>query len=159
MITSSELGVRPLQRSDAELIVACRRDSQAFRELYDRWAETLLAYFHRRVYNPEVAADLLAETFAVVFEKAGRFRDIGRPGGAWLYGIAARELSRYFRKQRYELRVLARLGIERPVLDAESAAAIEALVDAGAEARRDRRSGLRAFAGWAPGSVRVDEVS
>jgi hypothetical protein len=33
------------------------------------------------------------------------------------------------------------------------------LVDAGAEARRDRRSGLRAFAGWAPESLRVDEVS
>ena len=47
-------------RSDAELIVASRDDPQAFRELYDRWAETLLAYSTRRVHSPEVAADLLA---------------------------------------------------------------------------------------------------
>jgi hypothetical protein len=46
--------------TDAELIVASRRDPRAFRELYDRWADKLLAYFYRRVLDPEVAADLLA---------------------------------------------------------------------------------------------------
>ena len=46
-----------------------------FRELYDRWAERLLAYFYRRVVDAEVAADLLAETFAVAFERRRRFRD------------------------------------------------------------------------------------
>lgn len=117
-------------RSDAELIVASRDDPQAFRELYDRWAETLLAYFYRRVHSPEVAADLLAETFAVAFEVCGRFRDVGKPGGAWLYGIGRKELSRYFRRERVELRAVQRLGIEVPVLDQHSAAAIEALVEA-----------------------------
>ncbi len=117
------------QRSDAELILASRQDSAAFRELYDRWAERLLAYFVRRVLDAEVAADLLAETFAVAFERRGRFRDLGRPGGAWLYGIAAKELSHYFRRQSVEMRAARRLGLERPELDAESAARIEALVD------------------------------
>ena len=55
-------------RSDAELIVASQDDPRAFRELYDRWAETLLGYFYRRVSDAEVAADLLAETFAVAYE-------------------------------------------------------------------------------------------
>lgn len=77
-------------RSDAELLVASRGEPQAFCELYDRWAEALLAYFYRRVRSPEVAADLLAETFAVAFEARGRFRDVGKPGGASLYGIARR---------------------------------------------------------------------
>ena len=117
------------QRSDAELILASRRDSASFRELYDRWAERLLAYFFRRVLDAEVAADLLAETFAVAFERRGRFRDLGRPGGAWLYGIAAKELSHYFRRQEVEMRATRRLGLDRPELDAESAARIEALVD------------------------------
>jgi len=45
--------------TDAELIVASRRDPAAFRALYDRWAERLLAYFYRRVYDAEVASDLL----------------------------------------------------------------------------------------------------
>lgn len=119
-----------MSRTDAELILASRRDERAFRELYDRWAETLFAYFYRRVFDREVAADLLAETFAVAFAKRGRFRDVGRPGGAWLYGIAVRELARYFRRRKVEMRALARLGAERPALDPEAAAAIDVMVEA-----------------------------
>jgi RNA polymerase sigma factor (sigma-70 family) len=116
--------------TDAELILASREDPRAFRELYDRWAERLLAYFYRRVLDAEVAADLLAETFAVAYERRRRFRDVGRPGGAWLYGIAAKELSHWFRRQEVERRAVRRLGIEVPALDEESVARIEALVDA-----------------------------
>ncbi len=118
------------RRSDAELILASGQDPAAFRELYDRWAERLLAYFFRRVLDAEVAADLLAETFAVAYERRGRFRDIGRPGGAWLYGIAGKEVLHYFRRRTVELRATRRLGLERPELDTESVAQIEALVDA-----------------------------
>jgi RNA polymerase sigma factor (sigma-70 family) len=114
-------------KSDAELIVASQTDPHAFRELYDRWAETLLAYFYRRVRDAEVSADLLAETFAAAYEGRGRFRDVGKPGGAWLYGIARRELSHYFRRSRVELDAVRRLGIAVPELDQESVAAIEAL--------------------------------
>ena len=117
------------RRSDAELIVASCEEPAAFRELYDRWAERLLAYFFRRVLDAEVAADLLAETFAVAFERRDRFRNVGRPGGAWLYGIAAKELSHYFRRAAVEMRAARRLGLERPELDAESQARIEALVN------------------------------
>jgi RNA polymerase sigma-70 factor, ECF subfamily len=115
--------------SDADLILAARNDPRAFRELYDRWAEPLIAYFYRRVLDPEIAADLLAETFAIAYEKRCRFRDIGRPGGAWLYGIAGRELSRYFRRRKVELRAVERLGLQRPQLDEDSIARIEALAD------------------------------
>jgi len=118
--------------TDAELILASRTDPSAFRELYDRWAKRLLAYFYRRVVDAEVAADLLAETFAVAYEKRHRFRDVGRPGGAWLYGIAAKELSHWFRRQEVEWRAVRRLGISVPALDEESIARIEALADADA---------------------------
>ena len=123
-------------RSDAELIVASQSDPRAFRELYDRWAETLLGYFYRRVSDAEVAADLVAETFAVAYEARSRFRDLGKPGGAWLYGIARRELSHYFRRRNVELRAVQRLGIDVPRVDAESIAAIEALEAAGADQAR-----------------------
>jgi RNA polymerase sigma factor (sigma-70 family) len=118
--------------TDAELIVASRRDPAAFRELYDRWADTLLARFYRRVFDAEVAADLLAETFAVAFERRHRVRDTGQPGAAWLYGIAAKELSHWFRHQAVERRAVRRLGIAVPALDDESIARIEALADAAA---------------------------
>lgn len=115
--------------TDAELIVASRHDPAAFRELYDRWADRLLAYLYRRVFDAEVAADLLAETFAVAYERRARFRDVGKPGGAWLYGIAARELSHWFRRQEVERKAIRRLGLEVPELDDESIARIEALSD------------------------------
>ena len=116
-------------RSDAELLLASRQDPRAFRELYDRWAEELLAYFYRRVLDPDVAADLLAETFAVAFERRRRFRDLGRPGGAWLYGIASKELSHFFRHRQVEKRAIRKLGVMVPVLDQESVQRIEAMID------------------------------
>lgn len=116
-------------RSDAQLILASGQDPAAFRELYDRWAEPLLAYFYRRVFDAEVAADLLADTFVVAYERRGRFRDVGRPGAAWLYGIASKELSHYFRRRSVERRATERMGLERPELDADSIARIEALAE------------------------------
>jgi RNA polymerase sigma-70 factor, ECF subfamily len=119
----------PSPLTDAELIIASRNDPAAFRELYDRWADRLLAYLYRRVMDPDVAADLLSETFAVAFERRGRFRDVGAPGSAWLYGIAAKEVARWFRRQDVERRAVKRLKLEVPVLDDESIARIEALAD------------------------------
>jgi RNA polymerase sigma-70 factor, ECF subfamily len=116
-------------KSDAELIVASSTDPRAFRELYDRWAERLLQYFMRRVFDAEIAADLTAETFAVAYERRLRFRDLGHPGGAWMYGIAAKELSHFFRRREVELRAARDLGLERPLLDEESEARINALID------------------------------
>jgi RNA polymerase sigma-70 factor (ECF subfamily) len=116
-------------RTDAELIIASRHDPRAFRELYDRWAERLLAYFYSRVRDADVAADLLAETFAVAYERRRRFRDLGRPGGAWLFGIARKELAHWFRRQDVDRRAVRRLRIEVPVLDDDSITRIEALDD------------------------------
>ena len=118
--------------TDAELLVASCHDPAAFRELYDRWAERLLAYFYRRVFDPEVAADLLAETFAVAFERRHRFRDMGRPGSAWLFGIAQKKLAHWVRHRAAEQRAVRRLGIVVPALDDESIARIEALADVAA---------------------------
>jgi len=118
-----------MARTDAQLLIASRDDPHAFRELYDRWADRLLAYFYRRTLDAEVAGDLLAETFAVAFERRRRFRDVGAPGANWLYGIAAKELSHWYRRQAVEQRAVRRLAIEVPALDDESIARIEALAE------------------------------
>lgn len=113
--------------SDADLIIRSRRDPEAFRELYDRWSESLLAYFYRRTFDAEASADLLAETFAVAFERRKRFRRIGRPGATWLFGIASRELSHWYRHQQVERKAVKKLDLQIPVLDEESIARVEAL--------------------------------
>jgi RNA polymerase sigma-70 factor (ECF subfamily) len=102
----------------------------------------VLQYFARRVFDVETAADLTAETFAVAYERRRAFHDMGRPGGAWLFGIAAKELSHFFRRREVELRAAGRLGLERPVLDEESAALIAALIE-GDDYRARLRDALR----------------
>jgi RNA polymerase sigma-70 factor (ECF subfamily) len=77
----------------------------------------------------------MAETFAAAFESRARFRDVGRPGGAWLYGIARRKLSHFYPHRQVEMQAARRLGMERAEIDEASAAQIAALVDL--DERRD----------------------
>jgi RNA polymerase sigma-70 factor (ECF subfamily) len=90
-------------------------------ELYDRNAEAILAFVVRRTWDPEVAVDILAETFAVALESRQRFRGLERDAaGAWLYGIARHQLADHYRRDGAQRRAVARLGIDRrPLTDIE----------------------------------------
>jgi RNA polymerase sigma-70 factor, ECF subfamily len=57
---------------------------------------------------------------------------MGRPGSAWLFGIAQKELAHWARHRAAEQRAVRRLGIVRPALGDESIARIEALADVAA---------------------------
>lgn len=116
-------------RADYELLAASRHDPAAFRAFYDRWSRSVLAYFQRRLHDPDVALDLTAETFAIAFERRFRFRWMGKSPGAWLFGIARRLLYRYLRSQEVEGRAVRRLGLEVPRNDEDSYRRIEELVD------------------------------
>ena len=118
-----------MTRTDAELLIASRDDPRAFRELYDRWADRLLAYFYRRVLDAEVAGDLLAETFAVAFERRRRFRDVGARAPPGCTGSPTRSSPTGSASRTVERRAIRRLAIEVPPLDDESIARIEALAD------------------------------
>ena len=101
-------------------------DPSAFWEVYDRWAEPAACYFYRRVPDPEVAADLMAETMAAAFESRSKFRDRGSRGRVALRDREA-QLAHYLRHRRVELSALKRLGLEIPELDDLSAVAIARL--------------------------------
>jgi RNA polymerase sigma-70 factor (ECF subfamily) len=116
--------------SDAELLARSGCDPEAFRALYERWAEPLLAFCYRRTFDAEVALELVAETFAIAYAKRERYRDRGRAVGAWLYGIARNEVAQYQRRQRVELKAVRRFALQMPALDEESTERIEELVDA-----------------------------
>jgi RNA polymerase sigma-70 factor (ECF subfamily) len=90
-------------------------------DLYDRHAETILAFLVRRTWDPEVAVDILAETFAVALEARRRFRGQDDEAAlAWLYGIARHYLADHFQRTGAQRRALTRLGIERrPLTDIE----------------------------------------
>ena len=82
------------------------------RALYEDHRDDLLAYLARRTADPEVALDLLAETFAQAIASQKKFRAGGDPVG-WLYGIAKKQLALYYRRGRIEQKALKRLDIER----------------------------------------------
>jgi RNA polymerase sigma-70 factor (ECF subfamily) len=69
-----------------------REDAEQFSRLYHETSHDLLAFLLRRCSTAEEAADCLAETYRIAWEKRNRLpaRDEARP---WLFGIA-RNVSR-----------------------------------------------------------------
>ena len=114
---------------DAELLTLSRTRSEAFAELYRRHAQDLLTFFVRRTLDPEVAAELTAETFAQAFASRSRFRDRGHGGAGWLYAIAKHHLARYYRQGAVDRRARARLRMPRREISPEDHERIEELID------------------------------
>ena len=68
--------------------------------IYRRMAAGLLVFFQRRVHDPEVATDLLADTFALAIERAHLFegRD-DRALSGWVWRIAQGVLREHERRE------------------------------------------------------------
>jgi RNA polymerase sigma factor (sigma-70 family) len=82
--------------------------------LYDRHSEELLVFLARRTADPQIALDLFGETFAQAIASARRYRgQTDDEAAGWLYTIARRQLSRYYRRGRIEQRAIERLKFER----------------------------------------------
>ena len=99
---------------DAALLKATPGDREAFATFYRRHEEAVLVFMLRRTGQPEVAADLTAEVFAAALAGAARFRFVGAPPAAWLFGIARNVLAASFRAARVQNKMRRRL--EMPVL-------------------------------------------
>jgi RNA polymerase sigma factor (sigma-70 family) len=124
-------------------------DPEDFGRFYDRYVQSLLAFFQRRTHDSEAAADLTAETFAAALVARGRYRPRSTPAAAWLFGIAQHKLADFRRRGSAESRMRARLGMERVAVDAEDAELIRWLGDDVAVAMvdglpADQRDAIRA---------------
>jgi RNA polymerase sigma-70 factor (ECF subfamily) len=104
------------ERTDAELLVASRRDADAFADFYRRHAERIVRYFAARVANPDAAGDLMAETFAAAFAAAPRYQPSDGPAVAWLFTIARSKLVDAYRRGAVQHRARRRLSMEPLVL-------------------------------------------
>jgi RNA polymerase sigma factor (sigma-70 family) len=105
-------------------------DPEAFVAFYRRHLPALLAYFLRRTGDPELTADLTAETFAAALRAAGRYRPGEGPELAWLYGIAAHKLADGRRRGRVEDEARRRLSLEPLAVDDDDLAAVVELAGA-----------------------------
>lgn len=124
----------------------------AFAAFYRRHGRLVMAYFVRRVREPQLAADLTAETFAQALASRHRFESRG-PGSAarWLFAIASHVRSTHARERVRDERRRAALELEPPPLSPNELAAI---VDAGREQSvldaldrlpEDQRAAIRAY--------------
>jgi RNA polymerase sigma-70 factor (ECF subfamily) len=118
------------RRTDQELLIAAMADEPAaFTMFYERHVDLVLAYLRRRTPNAEVAADLMAETFAaalLALHEQTPPHEIEVPV-AWLFGIARNKLHESYRRGRVEAAARERLGLEPLVLDDRDLALVDEL--------------------------------
>lgn len=111
-------------------------DPDEFTALYRREAELVLLFLTRRTFDPEVALELTAETFAEAWRSRRGLRGTSDgERGAWLVTIARRCLARWLERGRLERRALQRLSVQLPAFHEDDLAAIERR--AGLGARRE----------------------
>lgn len=95
--------------TDAVLLAGSRTD---FGAVFDRHAAEIYRYCARRI-GTEAVDDAVADTFAIAYERRGRF-DPSQPSALpWLYGIATNVLRRY-RAAEARYRKLIRPPATRP---------------------------------------------
>jgi RNA polymerase sigma factor (sigma-70 family) len=99
-------------------------DDDAFGVFYRHHLDPVVAFFRRRVAQPELAFDLAAGTFAAVVVSAGSYEGAAPPA-AWLYGIARNKLRESLRRGRVEHAARRRLGMEPIHLDDEDLERVE----------------------------------
>jgi RNA polymerase sigma-70 factor (ECF subfamily) len=114
-------------RSDDELLGRTPKDPEAFGEFYARHETAVLGFMLRRTGEPELAADLTAETFAAALVSVRRYKPGPAPAAAWLYGIARNVLLRSVKRRRVEDRARRKLDMPAIALTDELLDRIERL--------------------------------
>jgi RNA polymerase sigma-70 factor (ECF subfamily) len=105
-------------KNDQDLLQSSRDGSGGFEAFYRRHCDVVLAYHARRVRDPELAADLTAETFAsALLAVHDRGRDLPGAPVAWLFTIAHRKLVDSYRRGQVEADARRRLALEPLVLE------------------------------------------
>lgn len=111
--------------TSVEALKRSAREPGCFAVVYEAHSRAILAFLARRTWDPEVALELTAETFARAFAGARKFRGTTDDEvRAWLYGIARHVLSHFVRRGKIEARALHRLGVDVPPLEADDHARI-----------------------------------
>lgn len=120
--------------SERELVERAKHDRHAFARLYRTHYAAIAGYIGRRVGDPHVAEDLVAEVFVAALRTLPRYRDRGVPVRAWFYRIASNMVSRWARRNRRMLQQALDAGIaaaqesEAPERTAEAQWARKALL-------------------------------
>jgi RNA polymerase sigma-70 factor (ECF subfamily) len=102
--------------SDAELVLAARRDPIAFDQLYLRYADRLYRYAAGLAGSTLLADDIVSDSMLAAFEQLARFDPTRGSFAGWLFTIARHRVADDRRRLGRLLRALSRHGAE-PSMD------------------------------------------
>jgi RNA polymerase sigma-70 factor, ECF subfamily len=115
-----------LMNSSAEIVErVCQGDDEAFRIIFDRYAQQIINFVFNMVRNYELAEELTQETFIRAYRNMGRLRDTSKLS-SWLFGIAHNVVRESFPARQKERRqvpiddpLVAETEDEKPSLDGQ----------------------------------------
>jgi RNA polymerase sigma-70 factor, ECF subfamily len=95
---------RPVPSADRlpdedRLVRRASSDPDAFAQLYRHYVNRIHAFAYRRSGSREIADDVTSATFEKALRKLPEFRPRGGGFGAWLFRIAANELTDHHRRE------------------------------------------------------------
>jgi RNA polymerase sigma factor (sigma-70 family) len=111
--------------TDAQLLVEAALEPAAFEVVFLRHVSAVHRYLARRV-EPVVVEDLVAETFALAFDRRGRYGREYPDARPWLLGIATNLVRHHWRSERVRLGAYARVASDEVVEGADVAAVARA---------------------------------
>lgn len=103
----------PQGTAEADLVRRAAGDPDAFAELYRRHYPAIQRYLRRRLGDPHIVEDTVAETFMGALKALPRYEDRGLPFQAWLYRIATLQANQQRRKA-------ARIAMQQLELEPEA---------------------------------------
>lgn len=110
-------------------------DPEAFEAFYRRHVEAVERFVARRVDDPYLAADLIADIFLAAIDSAHTYRSSRGDPRQWLYGVARNIVAAERRRSARELRAATRIS-GRALIDEDDLADLLERIDAEAQARQ-----------------------
>ena len=121
--------------ADAVLLEeTARGNSDAFATFFRRHASPITLYAVRRCNDPEDVGDLVAETFLVALQAAGRYIPETETALPWLFGIARRVLAKQRRRAAGSRRLLIKSTNSNAHFTSSEEDAIASAIDAARQA-------------------------
>lgn len=111
-----------------------RGDSDAFATFFRRHVSAITLYAVRRCNDPEEVGDLVADTFLVALQAAGRYIPETETALPWLFGIARRILAKQRRRSAGSRRLLVKNSYSHVHYTASEEDAVASAIDASRQA-------------------------
>jgi RNA polymerase sigma-70 factor (ECF subfamily) len=92
--------MQPLSDERQLIAQAQHGDKNAISALYRGYVKVIFRYISYRVETDAAAEDLTAEVFLRMVQELPRYQDTQAPLGAWLFRIAANQVSDHYRHKR-----------------------------------------------------------